>query len=162
MLLFVTVWVSLLAGPVASQAPEPRLYTHAYYLFIAPPANACEACYIPLLLTSESLDQVARTKQDQTGLVITTYERDSIVGAPREVTVTAADVRPQERQVRVANKGYRYQEIGSSEVLALLARPEGTIPIHRTMGMGVPTVDALAGIRARLRMDRASDGGAVR
>lgn len=126
--------LSLLVDPVTSAAQQTPQYGHAYYLFIAPPADSCKACYIPLLVTVRSLEDIARTNQDQDSVVITTYERDSIWALERGVSVSPGDIRPQERHVRLQGQQYRYQEVGAAEVLRLLEHPEGTIPIHRTAG----------------------------
>jgi hypothetical protein len=139
----------LLVGAAESQAPEARTYSHAYYLFIAPPADVCESCYIPLLLTSKPLDELARENQDQTCVVITTYERDSIVTVERAVPVSPDDVKTKERHIRFRGRVYRYQEISAMEVLRLLEHPEGTIPIHRTIG--TPSRDALEDLVASFR-----------
>ena len=43
----------------------------------------------------------------------------------------AGDVSVAERIVRLRGHRYRYQEITPAEVLRLLEKPNGTIPIHR-------------------------------
>ena len=123
---------------------QPRVH-----LFIAPPADVCESCYIPLLLTSKPLDEFARENQDQTCVVITTYERDSIVTVERTVPVSPDDVKTKERHIRFRGRVYRYQEISAIEVLRLLEHPEGTIPIHRIIG--TPSRDALEDLVASFR-----------
>jgi hypothetical protein len=66
-----------------------------------------------------------------TSILITTYERDSIWKVERGVSLAAGDVSARERVVRVGGRRYRYQAITPAEVLRLLEKPEGTIPIHR-------------------------------
>ena len=45
----------------------------------------------------------------------------------------AGAIETQPRIIRVNGKSYRYQEISPSEVLALLEKPRGTIPISRPL-----------------------------
>ena len=125
----------VLVGDAQAQRPEARGYSYAYYLFLVPPAEGCESCYVPMLLTSKRLEEMAQEKRDQTAVVITTYERDSIVRMERGLLVSASDVKTQERHVRLRGRAYRYQEVSAAEVLRLLEHPEGTIPIHRTVGV---------------------------
>jgi hypothetical protein len=129
---------SVLIASAEAAAQRGGHFRHAYYLFVSPPADACEACYVPLLLTATPLDEIARISGDQACVVITTYQRDSIVRLERGVVVSPENIGIQERQVRLRDRLYRYQEITAAEVLRLLEHPEGTIPIHRTIGMGVP------------------------
>jgi hypothetical protein len=126
-----------LFGPANGQTPEVGAYKHAYYLFIAPPADACEACYVPLLLTSRPLEEVTRRSESETCVILTTYERDSLVRMERGVQLLPADVKVAERHIRIRGRMYRYQEVGAAEVIGLLERPNGTIPISRTHGMSV-------------------------
>ena len=52
-----------------------------------------------LLVTTTRLEEMAKAKRDEQCIVITTYERDSIVGAPqRGVAVSAASIQPLERR----------------------------------------------------------------
>ena len=104
---------------------------HAYYLFLADTPKGCEDCYVPLLVMQPSLEEVASSASDTTIVLITTYERDSIWKVERGVLLAAADVSARERRVRFRDRRYRYQEVAPAEVLRLLEKPEGTIPIHR-------------------------------
>jgi len=106
-------------------------YRHAYYLFLADPPVACEACYVPLLLTGAPLEAAAKDSAGLDGDLITTYERDSIFQFNGIVHLAPRDVDPGPRTVRVRKRGYRYQEITAAELLRLLENPEGTIPISR-------------------------------
>lgn len=76
-------------------------------------------------------------------VLITTYERDSIWQVERGVSLAAADVSAGERVIRLRGRRYRYQQIapGEVEVLRLLEKPEGTVPIHRVMP--IPTRKSL-------------------
>jgi hypothetical protein len=131
--------------------PAAAVEAHAYYLFLADPPKGCEGCYIPLLVTTTRLEAIAKEKRDEPSILITTYERDSLVGPPRRVIVADTDVSTPERHVRVQDRRYHYQEISASEVLALLERPNGVIPISRTSGMSVPSARELADLIARFR-----------
>jgi hypothetical protein len=152
---------SLMAGVLAASAglevahgqsgSDARIDSHAYYLFVARRPDSCEECYVPLLVTSKRLEDVANDKLVEHCVVITTFERDSIVGVPRDVTVAGADVKPQERHLRLQDREYRYQEIGASEVLRLLEHPSGTIPISRIPEMQVPSAAELASLITRFR-----------
>jgi hypothetical protein len=55
----------------------------------------------------------------------------SIWKVERSVPLAAADVSATERIVRLRGRRYRWQEITPAEVLRLLEKPGGTIPIHR-------------------------------
>jgi len=142
---------ALLGQTPGSRPPSaPSAYRHAYYLFLAQPSESCEPCYIPLLLTSKRLDDRAQNPRFE-ACIVTTYERDSIVRIERAVPMSPSDVTPATRHVRVRERTYRYQEVTASEVLRLLENPEGTIPIHRTIEMRVPSSDELADLIASFR-----------
>jgi hypothetical protein len=142
---------SLLGQTQGSRPPSaPPAYRHAYYLFLAQPSESCEACYVPLLLTSMRLDDRAQNTRFE-ACVVTTYERDSISRIERAVPMSPSDVTPGSRQVQVKERTYRYQEVTASEVLRLLEKPEGTIAIHRTLEMRVPSSDELADLIASFR-----------
>jgi hypothetical protein len=120
----------------AGSAPQDRpgavpVYRHAYYLFLADAPNACEACYVPLLLTSAPLEETAKNPVGQDCDLITTYERDSIFQFNGIVHVAPGDIAAPPRTIRVRNRNYRYQEITAAEVLRLLENPQGTIPVSR-------------------------------
>jgi hypothetical protein len=141
-----------LAFTVYTQSPSVgRVQAHGYYLFLAQAPNGCEDCYVPLLVTQTRLEDLARDKRDEQAIVLTTYERDSIVGSPRVVVVSAAAVQPQERHVTVLDRRYRYQEISASEALSLLEHPGGVIAISRILSMRIPSADELADLLARFR-----------
>jgi hypothetical protein len=124
--------LAMVAIGVAPAAAEDRSASpHAYYLFLADVPQGCEDCYIPLLVTQPSLEEVASSASDSTTVLITTYERDSIWKVERGVLLAAADISTSERRVRLRGRRYRYQEVAAPEVLRLLEKPEGTIPVHR-------------------------------
>lgn len=124
-------------------------YHHAYYLFLVSSPNGCEACYVPLLITQDSLEEIAKGKAEATCVWITTYERDSVWSNDRTIGLPAGDVSPAERKLRAKGREYRYQEISSQEVVHLLANPMGTIPISRPalptsfVGKNTPTFTEL-------------------
>jgi hypothetical protein len=135
----------LLAGwpakGTAQTSPPP--YKHAYYLFLEGGGSGCEECYVPLLITRNSLDQIAAEAKVESGLLIITYERDSIWQGKGSVTVNPQYLDSAARTIRLTGKKYRYQEISREEVLKLLEHPMGTIPISRPRGTGIPP-DSLA------------------
>ncbi|WP_348261161.1 hypothetical protein P8935_15290 [Telmatobacter sp. DSM 110680] len=89
---------------------------------------------MPLLVSIEPLEQVAKASTENTRCVlITTYERDSIWHQDAIVLIGHTDVETETRIVQVRGRRYRYQEISASEVLKLLMKPMGTIPISRPM-----------------------------
>jgi hypothetical protein len=53
-------------------------YKHTYYLFLSGVPNGCEACYIPLLASQHSLEEIAQGKEAQLCVFAYTYERNSI------------------------------------------------------------------------------------
>jgi hypothetical protein len=121
----------LAAGLVPGLPGEAGADRHAYYLFLADPPQGCEDCYVPLLVVPQALEEVASSGQSATVVLITTYERDSIWKVERGVSLAAADIAARERLVRLRGRRYRFQEIAPAEVLRLLEKPEGTVPIHR-------------------------------
>jgi hypothetical protein len=128
--------VALLAGCVELKAErEPAAEAlHAYYLFRFRPAGTSE--YIPLIVTREPLEALAAAESETTPVVlITTYERDSIWRVEHDVPIATATVSAARRSLRVRDVEYRYQEIAPAEVLRLLEHPEGTLSIHRRMGL---------------------------
>ena len=98
---------------------------------IAEAPQGCEDCYVPLLVMGQSLEELASAGGAGAVTLITTYERDSIWQVERGLSLPAADVSPRERVVKFRARRYRYQEVAPAEILRLLERPEGTIPIHR-------------------------------
>jgi hypothetical protein len=145
--------VALLAavaiGLVPAAAGDAGAAPQAYYLFLADAPQGCEDCYVPLLITRQTLDEVSASGRDSTVVLITTYERDSIWKVERGVALAAVDVSTGERRVRLRGRRYRYQEIAPAEVLRLLEKPEGTIPIHRLVP--VPDKKALEDLIAAFR-----------
>jgi len=121
------VSIGLVPAAAGNAGATPR----AYYLFLAGAPQGCEDCYVPLLITRQPLDEVASAASDSAVVLITTYERDSIWKIERDVPLAAADVSVRERIVRLRGRRYRCQEIAPAEVLRLLEKPEGAIPIHR-------------------------------
>jgi hypothetical protein len=151
LLLLAFLRLSALSGVSETTSPfaaEERLgYRHAYYLFLSGPPVACEDCYVPLLITKDSLEQMAHDKTKAACALITTYERDSIWHNEGLVTVAFTDIEQPPRILRVRGRRYRYQEISSAEALRLLQNPLGTIPISRPQlpsGAPGPSVEALA------------------
>jgi len=127
--------ISWPAKTAAQTSPVP--YKHAYYLFLEGSGTGCEECYVPLLITQNALDQIAAGGRFEEGILIITYERDSIWQGKGKVPLFAAHILTGERIVRLEAKRYRYQEIGTEEVLKLLEHPMGTIPISRPRGTGM-------------------------
>jgi hypothetical protein len=128
--LFVAVAVGAMSIAPA-RASEAGVAPRAYYLFLVGAPQSCEDCYVPLLITQHPLEDVSSPGRDG-AVLITTYERDSIWKVERGVSLAATDVSAAERVVRLRGRRYRYQEVTPAEVLRLLEKPEGTIPIHRT------------------------------
>ena len=138
-LVFVIVALAPLhhAGIQAAQV-TPVPYKHAYYLFLDGDRTGCEACYVPLLITQSTLEQIAGADTFEEGMLIITYERDSIWQSKGMEPLHAQDIEPGPRIVRLNSKRYRYQEISAKEVLKLLENPMGSIPISRIMTPGMP------------------------
>jgi hypothetical protein len=106
-------------------------YRHAYYLFQAGVVNGCEDCYVPLLITQEPLEEIAKHNASANCVWITTYERDSIWQMNGTVTVAPGTIEAPQRIIRLNGHSYRYQEILPSEALKLFEKPNGAIPISR-------------------------------
>jgi hypothetical protein len=117
---------------------SPVPYQHAYYLFLEGGGTGCEECYVPLLITRSSLGQIAARGKFEEGVLIITYERDSIWQSKGNVPLYARHILSGERIVRLDVRKYRYQEISTEEVLKLLENPMGTIPISRPKLPGMP------------------------
>jgi hypothetical protein len=136
-----------ITGTVPPRAGDRPIYRHAYYLFLADTPRGCEDCYVPLLITTEPLEQVARAKGSEACVVIITYERDSIWHDDGIVSLEPRDIEAASRIVHLGDRKYRYQEISSAEVLKLLENPMGTISISRPMlpnaGSPGPTLEDL-------------------
>jgi hypothetical protein len=130
-------FISLLAvvaiGLVSAAAADVGAAPHAYYLFLAGTPQGCEDCYVPLLITEKPLGEVLSSGRDSAVVLITTYERDSIWKLERDVLLAAADISAPERVVRLRGRRYRWQGISPAEVLRLLEKPEGSIPVHRVV-----------------------------
>jgi hypothetical protein len=138
-LMLVIAGLVLLCLPATGTAQTtPAPYRHAYYLFLEGGGSGCEECYVPLLITSNTLEQIAAAGRFEEGLLIITYERDSIWQGKGKVSLQAAHILSKERTVRLNTKKYRYQEISREEVLKLLENPMGAIPISRPQGTGMP------------------------
>jgi hypothetical protein len=126
-LLFSNLWVGGAAFPPPTNSTN---YRYAYYLFLEG-VQGCENCYVPLLITREPLEQVAKSRESAAGVLIITYERDSIWHDDGIVSVAPTGIKAPERIIQLRNRTYRYQEISPSEVTKLLQNPMGTIPISR-------------------------------
>lgn len=107
-------------------------------MFLEGGGSGCEECYVPLLITRNSLDQIAAGGRREEGILIITYERDSIWQGKGKVPLFAVHILSGERIVRLNLKRYRYQEISKEEVLKLFENPMGTIPISRPARTGIP------------------------
>jgi hypothetical protein len=133
------VGLILFCGPAtATDQASSVPYKHAYYLFLEGGGSGCEECYVPLLITRNSLDQIAAGGRFEESILIITYERNSIWQSKGRVSLQAAHILSGERIVRLNAKRYRYQEISAEEVLKLLENPLGTIPISRIKAPGTP------------------------
>jgi hypothetical protein len=150
-------------SPTASTAnPGGRIaFTHAYYLFLSGVPDGCEACYVPLLISQRSLEEIARGSEALLCVFAYTYERDSIWEIKGAAPVDAGAIETQPRIIRVNGKSYRYQEISPGEVLALLEKPRGTIPISRPlivnkMVPGASPSELIADFRALLHVVQAN------
>jgi len=106
-------------------------YRHAYYLFQTGVVAGCEDCYVPLLITQTPLDEIAKQKENADCVWITTYERDSIWQMNGTVSVEPGNIEAPRRVLHFNGHSYRYQEITAGEVLKLLEKPHGAIPISR-------------------------------
>lgn len=106
-------------------------HRHGYYLFLVGPPRGCEDCYIPLLITRKSLEEMKSSSSSEDCVLITTYERDSIWHNEGLLRLAQGDINAAERKVSARNRTFRYQEISAGEILKLLENPGGTIPISR-------------------------------
>jgi hypothetical protein len=129
----VVMFLLPIAGTAQTKASKRAIYRHAYYLFLAGTPNGCEECYVPLLVTTEPLEQAAKGKDPESCVLIITYERDSVWHNDGMVSVAPRDIEIAPRIVQVRGRKYRYQEISSSEAIKLFENPMGTIPISRPM-----------------------------
>lgn len=144
--------LALVTGGFVPAVDAAAASLSAYYLFLADPPRGCEDCYVPLLVVPQALEQASASGQGTAIVLITTYERDSIWKVERDVPLAAADVSARERIVRLRGRRYRYQEIAPGEVLRLLEKPEGTVPIHRVQP--IPDKKSLEDLIAAFRAQR--------
>lgn len=139
--------ISDVSGATSSSAPDKHTaYKHAYYLFLSGTPLGCEDCYVPLLITTESLEEIASEKTKADCALITTYERDSMWHNEGVVSIAPTDIEKSPRTLHLRGRRYRYQEISSAEALRLLQSPLGTIPISRPLsppGSPGPSIEAL-------------------
>jgi hypothetical protein len=115
-------------GIPSSRARDRPTYRHAYYLFLSGTPNGCEDCYVPLLVTTEPLEQSAKATEKEACVLITTYERDSIWHNEGIVLVAPGDIEVAPRIVHLRGRKYRYQEISSARPLKILREPDGYYP----------------------------------
>ncbi len=147
---------------VSGSAATPRIpYTHAYYLFLAGPPTGCEPCYVPLLITQYTLDDIERKKLTAHCVFIVTYERDSIWDIRGAAPIDASTLELSPRVIHVGSRAYRYQEITPSEVVKLFEHPLGTIPISRPFILhkavpGASMNELIADFRALVSAGRAN------
>ena len=146
-------------NPTASTpGPAGRIaYKHAYYLFLSGVPNGCEACYVPLLVSRQSLEEIAQGDEAQHCVFAYTFERNSIWEIKGAMPVDAGAIETQPRIIHLNGESYRYQEISPSEALHLLEKPDGTIPISRPMIInkivpGASLSELKADFRALLRV----------
>jgi len=118
-------------APLRRDADARTPYTHAYYLFLASPAQGCQACYVPLLMTQQALEEIERTRRPAVGVLVLTYERDSIWDVKGAMPIDPAEIEAQPRIIHAGSTTYRYQETAPNDVVRLLENPLGTIPISR-------------------------------
>ncbi len=130
--------ICCMSGAVSPSPEASTNYRHAYYLFIEG-IQGCENCYVPLLITKEPIEQMAKSGKDEACVLIVTYERDSIWHDDGIVLITPKAIESPERIIHLRERKYRYQEISSFEALKLLQNPMGTIPISRPF---LPTPDS--------------------
>jgi len=130
----------------ATSSPiQRRPYRHAYYLFLSGTGKGCEACYVPLLISQESLDVIAKNASPAHGVLIITYERDSIWEIKGTARVEPRSIDPDTRIVHMNGNSYRYQEAAAGEVIHLLENPAGTVPIARPFIMNKTVPGASVG-----------------
>jgi hypothetical protein len=134
------------ATPARQQEDKP-IYRHAYYLFLTGTPRGCEDCYVPLLITTEALEKLARGTTKASCVLVTTYERDSVWSNEGLFEIVPGDIEAPPRIIRFRGHKYRYQEISSVEATKLLENPVGTIPISRPLvkplGSPGPSLGAL-------------------
>jgi hypothetical protein len=128
---------SLTSSPSdSSEKPGDRVaYKHAYYLLLASVPTGCQACYVPLLITQLSLEEIAKGNAVALGVYIVTYERDSIWEVKGAAPIEAAAIDAPPRMIHLTGNAYRYLELFPSEVLKLIENPSGAIPISRPLVM---------------------------
>jgi len=153
--LFLALLCAAFAGTsagVQERGAAVPVYSHGYYLFLADPPVACEQCYVPLLITHDSLGEIAKQAEGQICVLITTYERDSIWQVNGMVPVKPADIEGAARIIRMRKRTYRYQEVTAAEIVRLLEHPLGTIPISRIpLHSDLPPAPSLEALIAAFR-----------
>jgi hypothetical protein len=116
-----------------THAPGQPLYRFAYYLVLLDAPKDCERCYVPLLISPEPIELVARNKGSLSVVSITTYERDSIWQHNGLALITSDAIEQSSRTIHFRGRNYRYESEPDPVILHLLEHPSGTIPISRPL-----------------------------
>ena len=79
------------------------------------------------------LEENAGSKRPASGVLILTYERDSIWEIKGVMPIDPAEIDVPSRIIHTGSTSYRYQEVVPNDVVKLLDNPMGTIPISRPL-----------------------------
>lgn len=130
---------AFLVALTVALAPAPEEKYSAYWLIRDDQSS--KAGYVPLLVTRQPLEQLADLKQDEkrpladaTALTVITYKKDSLWNVDRrpfKVVKTITKVDAKAREITLDGATYRLEEAALKDVLRLVEKPEGTMPIHR-------------------------------
>jgi len=117
-------------------ATQARTVFRAYWLTSSEPDE-----YVVLLISKEPIQRLSGTKLDPTtalpdaiSIVATTYAKDSIWNVdqrPFKMVDSVKSVDPDKKEIVLSDKRYGYAPASLRDVIALLEKPDGTIPIHR-------------------------------
>ncbi len=110
-------------------------------------------------------DRLVKPRSDEPllealALTIETYKKDSIWNAdrrPLKAVQKIASVNDETRHVVVNGNAYRYEECPLAEVVRLLERPQGKIPIHRIHAPLAGATQTARALRALLKEQVASE-----
>ncbi len=137
-----------LAYWLASHPPDPKSHEYEPLLLITRMPIEVLARHVERWPDSAPPDELLEKKQsgkktwtvqllDGLALTIETHHKDSIWnpdGHPIKHLQSISKVRWQDREAIVNGKNYRYEVCPLADVIRLLDRPEGTMPIHRLHG----------------------------
>ena len=137
------------AAPATQPATTTSVY-HAYWLTETAPHGE----YVDLLISKEPIPRLAEVLPDASATVVTTYAKDSIWnrdGHPFRPVESFKMVDDAKQMASMNGKEYRLETAPLRDVVALLEKPNGTLPVHRIRPPLAGAEDSTKQLLARLK-----------